>query len=92
MEAQIRSSLRKYIVATWLSGDERGFDDETDLQQSGVLDSFSTLALVAFLDDTYEVQLKPTEVNAETFRSVRQIARLVTDHLQSKAAGKSLAE
>jgi hypothetical protein len=44
MEASVRSSIRQHIVSTWLSGGARGRDDDTDLQQSGILASFSTLA------------------------------------------------
>lgn len=77
MEDRIREDIRRYIVQTWLSGDDRGFDDGTDLQQSGILDSFSTLALIGFLDDAFKVQLEPADINAETFRSVERVARLV---------------
>jgi len=73
----VNEKIRDYIVATWLSGDSRGFDDESDLQESGILDSFSTLALIAFLDEAFRIQLEPVEVNAGTFRSVSTIAKLV---------------
>jgi acyl carrier protein len=78
---QVNEEIREYIVSTWLSGDGRGFDDEVDLQESGILDSFSTLALVAFLDDRFRVELLPADVNAETFRSVSTVAKLVREKL-----------
>lgn len=81
MEARVKADIRQYIVHTWLSGDGRGLDDETDLQQSGILDSFSTLALVAFLDDAFSVQLEPADINAESFRTVSRLARLVAGKL-----------
>jgi acyl carrier protein len=77
-----KTRIRQYIVSTWLSGDDRGFDDDTDLAQTGVLDSFSTLSLMAFLSESLNVQIEPADVNAETFRSVNTIAKLV----QGKAA------
>jgi acyl carrier protein len=77
MEARLTTSIREHIVATWLNGDSRGFDDDTDLQESGILDSFSTLALVAFIDEAFGVALDPAEINAETFKSVHTIAELV---------------
>ena len=84
MQAQITSHIREYVIDTWLSGDRRDFDDDTELQQCGVLDSFSTLALVAFVEDTYELRLEPMDVNAETFRTVRKIAQLIASHLARK--------
>jgi acyl carrier protein len=81
VETRVRTDIRKYIVDHWLAGDERGFDDQTDLQQNGILDSFSTLAFIAFLDDTFRIQLEPSEINAENFRTVGTVARLVLQKL-----------
>lgn len=84
MEAHISTEIRDYIVATWLSGDARGFDDDTDLQESGILDSFSTLALLAFLDDRFQARLDPADVSGESFRTVRSIARLTSARLYQR--------
>ena len=81
MEAQVKTNITQYIVSTWLSGDDRGFEEDTDLQQAGILDSFSTLALVAFLDESFKLQLEPSDINAETFRTVRSLTRLVVGKL-----------
>ncbi len=87
MEARLKQSIRDHIVETWLNGDGRGLDDDTDLQQTGVLDSFSTLALVAFLDETFSVQIEPSDINGQTFHSVDTIAKLVLEKLASGGAG-----
>jgi acyl carrier protein len=81
MTARVTSAIHEHIVTTWLNGDERGFDDETDLQSNGILDSFSTLALVAFLDETFGITLEPADINAETFHTVNSIAALVSSRL-----------
>ena len=88
MEMQVRSELREYIVATWLSGDGRGFADDTDLQQAGILDSFSTMALIAHLEQAFRIELEPADVNAETFRSVETISRLVLGRLPGAGANR----
>jgi len=72
-----KDDIRQYIVENWLSGDGRGFADDTDLQENGILDSFTTLALVAFLEERYRIQLDPTDVNAENFRTVNDLERMV---------------
>ncbi len=77
----IKSDIRRYIVENWLSGDGRGFADDTDLQQTGILDSFSTLALVGFLESRYRIQLDPADVNADAFRSVDDLERMVRSKL-----------
>ena len=77
MSDSTRAAIRDYIVNTWLSGDDRGFDDDTDLQETGVLDSFATLDLTSFLGETFGVQLDPADVNADTFRSVTTLTELI---------------
>ena len=78
---RVRTGINQYIVSTWLSGDGRGFDDDTDMQQSGILDSFSTLSLIGFLESTFKVQLEPADINAETFKSVNSVSKLVLGKL-----------
>jgi acyl carrier protein len=86
VETRVMNEIRDYIVTTWLSGDARGFDDQTDLQASGILDSFSTLALVAFLDEKFEVQLDPADVSTETFRTVSALTGMVMGKLSGASA------
>jgi acyl carrier protein len=83
-DARVRSSLRDHVVERWLNGDARGLDDETDLQLLGVLDSFSTLDVVAFLGEAFQVEIEPSDINSETFRSISTIARLVSDELAAR--------
>jgi acyl carrier protein len=78
VNAHVKKEIHDYIVSTWLSGDGRGLDEDTDLHQLGVLDSFSTLSLIAFLDEAFKIQLEPAEINAESLRNVRAIAALVS--------------
>jgi acyl carrier protein len=85
VEADITREIRDYIVITWLSGDGRDFDEDTDLQESGILDSFSTMALLAFLDDRFQARLDPADVSTESFRTVRSVARLTSARLSQQA-------
>ncbi len=87
MEQRIRSDIHQYIVTTWLSGDARGFDDITDLQESGILDSFSTMALVGFLEETFKVKLLPSDINAETLKNVNSLTQLVLGKLAPGNSG-----
>ncbi|MFT3924327.1 MAG: acyl carrier protein [Myxococcales bacterium] len=83
MREVVTQGIRDYIVNTWLSGDPRGFHDDTDLQETGILDSFSTLALAAFLEKTFSTQLEPSEINGDTFRSVQTLTQLVLERRTS---------
>lgn len=86
VQTGVTATIREYIVSHWLSGDDRGFDDQTDLQESGILDSFATLALVGYLEEAFPVHIDPADVSTETFRTVSTVAKLVVDKMQ--AAGR----
>jgi len=79
VEQRVREAIRKHIIETWLNDDARGFTDDTDLQETGILDSFATLGLVAFIEETLNVQIEPADINTETFRSVDAITKLVVE-------------
>ena len=77
MDESLRTRIRAWIVASLLDGDGRGLQDDTDLLESGVLDSFGILELVAFLEETFGVSLDPADLPADTFRTLGQIAEAV---------------
>lgn len=86
MEDRIRASIHQYIVTTWLSGDERGFDDDTDLLSAGILDSFSTLSITAYLEQSFQARLEPSDMNPENLRSVKALTRIVLAKLAAPTA------
>jgi acyl carrier protein len=73
----LNQEISNFVVSSWLGGDERGLEPNTDLQEAGVLDSFSMLSLVGFLESTYQVRFEPSDINPETFRTVETIAACV---------------
>jgi acyl carrier protein len=77
LEQNIKACVHKQIVSVWLNGDQRGFDDHTDLQHTGILDSFSTMSLVAFIEDQFHLTFDPVDINADTFKSITTIAQVV---------------
>jgi acyl carrier protein len=81
MQTRVKEEVRKYIVQNLLSGDARDFTDETDLQETAILDSFATLELVEFLESTFGVTLGAGQIQPGTFRSVDSIARTIDQAL-----------
>jgi acyl carrier protein len=89
MRHSICTRIREHIVDAWLNGDARGFDDDADLQRTGILDSFTTLSLASFLDETFHIQVDPIDINTESFRTVNSVADLVLDKLAAKQVAAS---
>jgi acyl carrier protein len=92
MRDAVHKRVREYVIDFWLNGDDRGLDDDTDMQRMGILDSFSMLALVSFLEETFKIQIEPIEINGETFRNVSAIARLTFEKITVASAAAQLIE
>jgi acyl carrier protein len=87
VSTQVKATIREFIVSSWLNGDQRGLTDDTDLQESGLLDSLTTLSLVAFLEQSFKILLDPADINAEAFRTLDAVTALVTQKMGAGGAG-----
>ena len=73
----IEATLIEYIRENILKRPkvELGLDDP--IISTGLIDSFHLVDLSVFIEDQFGVRIDDTELNAETFDSVAQLARLV---------------
>ena len=63
-----------------LTGADELFDDESiDLIDSGIMDSFTYGELLYALEDEFGVEIQPTQVEVDVWRSVERIAALVDE-------------
>jgi acyl carrier protein len=77
---EIENVVRDYILREFLPGEDPAeLTEETPLITGGVLDSISTLKLVVFLEERFEVIVEAHEAGVEHLDSVAQIARLIAD-------------
>ena len=75
---QIREQIRQFILANYLVGESpQNLTDDTPLRTGHVLDSMATLALVAFIEKEYGIELEAHEVGVEHFDRIADIAALV---------------
>ena len=63
--------------------DEKVFDENTDLIESGILDSYGTMELLAALEDE-GIEINITRINRNLLRSVSGIEKLVSDSFERK--------
>lgn len=74
---KVKDQLRVFIVNSFLPGeDPSNLGDETPLRSSGLLDSLSTLKLVTYVEDTYNIQINPHDASTQ-FDRIQDIAELV---------------
>ena len=77
------SILETYIAEKILKQAGRRIPADTALISSGMIDSFSLMDLALFVEDTFGVRIEDTELNANTFDSLTQLASLIQSR-QSK--------
>ncbi len=77
-EAAIRSEVRDFIIESFLDGSDDGFSDETDLLETGLLDSFSVLELATFLNERFSSSIGLDSLTRDDLASVRSITSRVS--------------
>jgi acyl carrier protein len=74
----IRETVRRFILDNFLPGeDASNLSDSTELKETGILDSLSTLKLITFLEDHYKVEFEADDLDAGNLSTVGNIAELV---------------
>jgi acyl carrier protein len=77
MTENILAPLSKLIAEKILKQPKRELKPEQKLISTGLIDSFSLVDLALLVEDTYGVHLDDTELNANTFDTVGQLAALI---------------
>ena len=76
--SDIKAAVRSYLLENVLPGEDPGnLLDDTELKESGILDSLSTLKLVSFLEQQYQVEFEASDLEPANLASIAAIARLV---------------
>ena len=71
------SSLGTFIASKILKQPNRSIGADEALISSGLIDSFSLMDLALYVEDTFGVRIEDTELNADTFDSLTQLAALI---------------
>lgn len=78
MTDTVISTLETYIAAQILKQPGRKIAADEALISSGLIDSFSLMDMALFVEDTFGVRIEDTELNANTFDNLNQLAALIT--------------
>jgi acyl carrier protein len=75
---EINTAVRDYIIREYLpEGDDREVNERTPLISSGLVDSFSMVSLLRFLEKKYSIHIPDEAATPEAFNTVERIAALV---------------
>jgi acyl carrier protein len=71
-------TIKAYILQEFLPGENpSALTDTTPLITGGILDSLSTLKLVAFLEQRFQIQLQAHETMVDYLNTIADITQLV---------------
>jgi acyl carrier protein len=74
---EVITELAQFIAAKILKQPARKIAAEEKLLSSGMVDSFSLMDLALHVEDTYGVRIEDTELNAQCFDDLSQLAALI---------------
>ena len=63
--------------------DEGVYEEDIDLIESGLLDSFAFIELFSRLED-FGINIQPTRIDRSQLRTVKGIEQLINDYLKEK--------
>ena len=78
MTTEIITPIAKFIAEKILKQPNKVISPDEALISSGLIDSFSLMDLALFIEDTFGVRIEDTELNAETFDNLDQLAALIS--------------
>jgi acyl carrier protein len=75
---QIADTIRDFIIDKYLPGESpENLPDDMPLRTSGVLDSLATLALIAFIEERYRIEVQAHETDVDNFDRIQDIAAFI---------------
>lgn len=69
--------LATFLAEKILKQPNRKISAEEALLSSGLIDSFSLMDVALYVEDTFGVRIEDTELNADTFDNLTQLAALI---------------
>ena len=81
MTESIQTNLEKFIATQILKQPNRTISADEALISSRLIDSFSLMDLALYVEDTFGVRIEDTELNANTFDNLNQLAALIESRL-----------
>jgi len=77
MSEEIIQKLGEHIAKNILKQPNRQIKPDQLLISSGLIDSFSLVDLALYVEDTFNVHIDDSELNAETFDTLEALALLI---------------
>jgi acyl carrier protein len=77
MNEELIQKLGEHIAKNILGQPNRQLKQDQPLISSGLIDSFSLVDLALYVEDTFNVHIDDSELNADTFDTLEGLAALI---------------
>ena len=74
---EIINTVRNFIIENFLFEEDENLRSETSFLEDGILDSTGVLELIAFLEETYGIEVEDEEVIPENLDSIANVAQYI---------------
>jgi len=71
------TKLSTFLATDILKQPNRVISADEPLISSGLIDSFSLMDVALFVEDNFDVRIEDTELNADSFDNLTQLASLI---------------
>ena len=75
--SEVIPQLATFLAEKILKQPNRKITEDEALLSSGLIDSFSLMDVALYVEDTFGVRIEDTELNADTFDTLTQLAALI---------------
>lgn len=79
---EIKELVLNYIRKEYIEEEGSEITGETKLISSGLIDSFSMVSLLVFLERKFSIKIPPSKATPEAFDSVNNILDLLCQYLE----------
>lgn len=75
---EMKDVVLNYVIKQYLEDEDKEISYDTPLISGGLIDSFSMVSLVVFLENKFKIKIPANKATPEAFDSVNKIVALVS--------------
>ena len=79
---EMKDIVLNYVIKEYIEDEDEKITYDTPLISSGIVDSFSMVSLLVFLENKFKIKIPPGKATTEAFDSVNKIVSLVSQYLK----------
>lgn len=80
---EYKSEINEFIVENFLFGDTKELHDNTNILESGIVDSTGILEIICYMEETYNLTIDDEEVTRSNFSTISSMDNFLQTKLSN---------